>query len=100
MTISLINATRRIKIYNLPHQIYCRALGHCACMTSGDRMLSSSLTILAGATVTGIEEAVLHIPEVKRDIRKSLLRVRREKSNVDKPPAEKPKQKSSRKKGR
>ena len=79
MTITLINATRRMKVVNLPHASYCEALGTCACASGqGDRPTASSLTLPAGSTTPGLHEAVLQLPDVARDIRAGELRVRRE----------------------
>ena len=79
MTITLINATRRMKVINLPHASYCEALGSCACTAEGDsKRMAASLTLPAGSRMTGIHEAVLQLPDVARDIRAGELRVRRE----------------------
>lgn len=79
MTITLVNATRRMKTINLPHASYCEALGTCACTTGhGDRLTAASLTLCAGSTTPGLPEAVLQLPDVARDIRAGELRVRRE----------------------
>jgi len=79
MTITLINATRRMKVINLPHASYCEALGSCACVArSGSKPTAASLTLPAGSRTTGIHEAVLQLPDVARDIREGELRVRRE----------------------
>ena len=78
MTITLINATRRMKILNLPHETYCAALGACACVEVGGRRLASSLTLAAGTSTPDLDDAVLWLPDVARDIRAGELRVRRE----------------------
>ena len=79
MTVTLINATRRMKVINLPHDSYCEALGNCACATGiGSERTAASLTLPAGSRTTGIHEAVLQLPDVARDIRAGELRVRRE----------------------
>jgi len=79
VTITLINATRRMKVINLPHARYCEALGHCACAAgSGSKRTAASLTLPAGSRTTGIHEAVLQLPDVAHDIRAGELRVRRE----------------------
>ena len=81
MTITLINTTRRMKVINLPHDIYCAAAGKCACTPASGRAgrrIASSLTLPAGTATSGIDEAVLLVPEVARDVRAGDLRVRRE----------------------
>ena len=79
MTITLINATRRMKIINLPHASYCEALGDCVCMARSDgKPTAASLTLPAGSRTTGLHEAVLQLPDIARDIRAGELRVRRE----------------------
>ena len=75
--ITLINATRRMKVLNLPHASYCEARGACACTRSGDRRLASSLTLSAGAVLEGLDEAVLAVPQVLALVRAGELRVRR-----------------------
>ena len=81
MTITIINTTRRMKVINLPHDIYCAAAGKCACTPASGRAgrrIASSLTLPAGTATSGIDEAVLLVPEVARDVRAGDLRVRRE----------------------
>ena len=81
MTVTLINATRRMKVINLPHEIYCAARGSCACVAApgrGKRLVASSLTLPAGSSTGGLDEAVLLVPEVARDLRAGELRARRE----------------------
>lgn len=79
MTITLINATRRMKVINLPHASYCEALGTCACVASGgSKPTAASLTLPAGSRTTGLPEAVLQLPDVAHDIRAGELRVRRD----------------------
>lgn len=84
MTVTLINASRRMKVVNLPHDVYCAALGRCACVEIGrGRRVASSLTLPAGSATGGLDEAVLRVPDIARDVRAGELRVRREAS----PPA-------------
>ena len=79
MTVTLINATRRMKVINLPHESYCAALGTCACVPrNGARPVCSALTLAAGASASGLDDAVLRVPDVARDVRAGELRVRRE----------------------
>ena len=81
MTITIVNATRRMKIINLSHDIYCAAAGRCACtvvLGRGGRLIASSLTLPAGSITPGLAEAVLLVPEVARDVRAGELRLRRE----------------------
>ena len=79
MTITLINATRRMKVFNLPHQSYCAAIGACTCsLNDRGKLIASSLTLPAGSTTPGLHEAVLQLADVARDIRTGELRVRRE----------------------
>lgn len=81
MTITLINTTKRMKVINLPHDIYCAAAGKCACTAAAGRdgrRIGSSLTLPAGSITPGLDEAVLLEPEVARDVRAGELRVRRE----------------------
>ena len=89
MNITLINATRRMKVVNLPHEVYCEALGRCACGHGpGGRKLAASLTLPAGGATSDLDEAVLLAPDVARDVKAGELRVRRD------APAPKPKTKS------
>lgn len=80
MTITLTNATRRMKVINLPHDVYCAAADRCACCAParGGKPLPSALTLAAGVSAEGLDEAVLRVPEVARDLRAGELRVRRE----------------------
>jgi hypothetical protein len=81
VTITLINSTRRMKVINLPHAVFCAAAGACACLpplVRGGRRLASSLTLPAGSATTGLSEALLRVPEVARDLQSGELRLRRE----------------------
>ena len=54
MTMTLINRTGRMKVYNLPHKTYCAALGKCACTVIPGRngaRVCASLTLASGAEV-------------------------------------------------
>ena len=98
MTVTLINATRRMKVINLPHDSYCAALGTCACVPrDGARALCSALTLAAGASAPGLDDAVLRVPDVARDVRAGELRVRRE---VPPPKPSSPSPKAPRRSGR
>lgn len=92
-TITIKNQTRRMQVYNLPHDIYCAATGHCTCETvevitvvenpiTGDRSprtvtkyLPASVTLLAGAHWPGQPGDVLRIPEIQRAVARGTLRV-------------------------
>ena len=81
MTITLINTTRRMKVFTLPHDSYCAAAGGCACAQETGRegrRIASSLTLPADSVTHGLNEAVLLVPDVALDVRKGELRVRRE----------------------
>lgn len=97
MTITLINATRRITVINLIHDVYCEAKGTCVCGLQGGKRHARAVTIPAGESVADLDEAVLTLPDVIRAIRAGELRVRRQ------PPPPKPKtnsRKPSRRSGR
>ncbi len=75
MTVSLINMSRRCHVFVLAHEVYCAALGRCACRT-GTRRVASSLTIASGITVV-VEDAALAVPELVRAVREGSLSVKR-----------------------
>ena len=80
MTITLINRTGRMKVYNLPHQTYCKPLGKCACTKLPGRnsgQVCASLTLASGVEVDGVPEAVLQVKEISKDISSGALRVKR-----------------------
>jgi len=85
MTITLINASRRIAVINLVHDAYCKSLGSCVCSVQGAKRHARAVTIPAGESVADLDEAVLTLPDVIRAIRAGELRVRRQ------PPPAKPK---------
>lgn len=72
MTVTLINATRRMKVINLPHATYCAGLGACACDP-----FPAVLTLAAGESASGLDAAVLRVVDVAREVRSGELRVRR-----------------------
>lgn len=81
MNVTLINTTRRMKVLNLPHEVYCAALGRCACTRQpgrDGRCIPASLTLPALAEVSGLDGAVLKLPEVERALRSGELRLRYE----------------------
>ena len=78
MTITLTNTTRRMKVINLPHDVYCAAAARCACDSTRGRPTPSALTLAAGTSAQCLDEAVLRVPEIARDVRAGALRVRRE----------------------
>ncbi len=97
MSITLINATRRMTVINLVHDIYCEALATCVCTVTKGKRHARAVTIPAGESVSDLHEVMLTIPEVIRAVRAGDLRVRRQ------APAPKPKtnsRKPSRRSGR
>lgn len=78
--ISLMSATRRMKVFTLPHAEYCSALGRCVCVTlpgKQKRRVPSSLTIPAGARVEGLPQAMLAVKRVAQAVRQGELAVGR-----------------------
>lgn len=96
MAITLESKARQMQVFNLPHDIYCKAAGHCRCeeqlVTTLDenpltgertprsttRRIPASLTLLAGARTESIDEAVLKVPEIQHAIARGAIRVRTE----------------------
>lgn len=76
MNISLTNTSRRCLVFVLAHDVFCVASGRCRCAV-GARPIPTSLTLAAGATVDGLEEAVLAVPAVIRAIRDGALAANR-----------------------
>lgn len=78
MTVTLTNKTRRMKVYNLPHEVYCKALGKCACTFiagQNERRICSSLTIPANDKLEGVDDAALSVPEISADVRSGHIAV-------------------------
>ena len=103
MTITLINASRRIAVINLIHDLYCEATGTCVCTLQGGKRHPRAVTIPAGESVADLDEAVLTLPDVIRSVRAGDLRVRRQAPPPKSKPktnSRKPKQSSRRKKTR
>ena len=101
MNLSLTNTTRRMKVVNLPHDVYCAALGRCACTRQpgrDGRSVPTSLTLPAGAEVAGLDGAVRKLPEIDRAIRAGELRLRYEAPALpEEPPTPRPGRRASRK---
>lgn len=76
MTVSLANTSRRCLVFVLAHEVYCVANGRCRC-APGNRRVPTSLTIAAGVTIDGVDEAVLVVPAVIRAIRDGALAANR-----------------------
>ncbi len=73
MTVTLINNSGRIKVFTLTHDHYCKALGWCECAGN----IPGSLTIPAGARVTGLPKEVLEVPQIQKAIRARDILARR-----------------------
>jgi hypothetical protein len=91
MPVTLENRQRRMQVFNLPHESFCRA--QCACSElalvvigenprTGERapkhvvkQIPSSLTLLSRERRRGLPVAVLEVPEVKAAIRARAVRV-------------------------
>lgn len=76
MTVSLTNTSGRCLVFVLAHDVFCVANGRCRC-APGNRPIPTSLTIAAGVTIDGLDEAVLAIPAVIRAIRDGALAANR-----------------------
>ena len=101
MTITLSNASRRIAVINLIHDIYCEALGTCVCTETKGKRHTRAVTIPAGESIADLHETVLTIPEVIRAVRAGELRVRRQAPpSKPKTNSRKPTRRSGRKKTR
>ena len=68
MTITLINASRRIAVINLAHETYCKALGSCVCSVQGGKRHARAVTIPAGESVTDLDEAVRRLQDQDRRV--------------------------------
>ncbi len=80
MSITLINNTRRMKVFTLAHRWYCAVLGTCACTVIPGkevRRIAASLTLCAGAVAENLPEAVLKVPEIEAAVLRGALTVRR-----------------------
>ena len=76
MSIALTNTSRRCVVFVLAHDVFCVANGRCRC-APGARPIPTSLTLAAGVTLDGLEEAVLAVPAVIRAVRDGALTVNR-----------------------
>lgn len=102
MAILLKNKSKQQKVYNLPHQHYCKALGECACkplttrrpeqlpdgtvgIRETTRMIPTSLSLLAGER-RQVPDATLAVPEVQRDIDARVLGMVKVNEQADAPP--------------
>ena len=61
-TIDITNLTDRKKTFRLPHQDVCIKAGRCLCERN---MGSSALHIFAHKTVYGVNQAVMHAPDIQ-----------------------------------
>jgi hypothetical protein len=76
--IGLVNVSRRLAVFLLPHDSYCAATKRCSCDRRRDgRLLASALTLPAGARASELPEAVLDVPAIAAAIRAGDLRVER-----------------------
>ena len=80
MSVTIVNNTRRMKVFNLTHASYCDALGRCACTIlpgRAKRRVATSLTIPAGGEFKGLADAVLAVPEIARAVKAGQLTAKR-----------------------
>ena len=77
MTIQLHNNERRLHAFVLPHARICAAVGRCVCVEQEGRRFASSVTLPAGMQSPPLPDAVLHLPEVARLVKRGVLVVRR-----------------------
>ena len=89
MTVNLVNKTRRMKVFNLPHEIFCKSLGKCQCKRSSKHPIPMSLTIPAGQSIDGLAEPVVQIPEIARAVKRGELEVKEVKPSTNKKRSEK-----------
>ena len=71
MNVILINRTQRMKVFALPHDIYCEAQGRCGCgfdEQRGEAMVAPSVALLGGARSPELPAAVLRVPDVLRSM--------------------------------
>jgi hypothetical protein len=72
----LANVTDGRKTFVLPHDVYCAALGRCACIrTLRLNTKSPSVLSLAERQELVVARAVLSVPEIARAIRRGRLRL-------------------------
>lgn len=72
MTVTLTNRSGRLFVAVLAHELFCAAAATCHCTPPtkrGGLRVPSSLTILAGERLSGIDEAALVLPEVRAGLR-------------------------------
>ncbi len=78
MTVALISTARRLAVFVLAHDTYCKQLGRCACVLRRDGVpLAASLTVPARARVPELPDAVLAVPAIASAVRDGTLRVER-----------------------
>ncbi len=81
MTVTLINSTNRMRVFNLPHGTYCEALGKCTCTVlpgREKRRVPSSLTLPGKSKIKNLPEAVLAAPDVAKAVKAEILVVKAE----------------------
>lgn len=79
MSVTLTNTSGRLRVFILPHDTYCQALGGCDCgFTLGRpvRRLPTSVTLPVGIAVRDLPDAVLAIAEIGTAIRRGELLAR------------------------
>jgi hypothetical protein len=74
MSVVLTNLRSRLRAFVLAHEAYCAARGTCACALVRGRRIPSSLTLAAGVSAGGLDEAVLAVPEIARAVRAGEIR--------------------------
>ncbi len=92
MSVKLMNQSKRMQVFLLPHDEYCGPAGACNCVFRNDGVrLAGSLTIPVGAVVSDLPDAILAVTSVARAMGESTIRAerfsstRKPKEGADKP---------------
>ena len=99
---TLTNRLRRMLVFLLPHDEFCRAAGQCACSKTAGcnaRLVPTSLTLPALAT-TEAPDAVLSVAEVQRAIRQGAVTATTETKAATKETVPEPPERPQKKRGR
>ena len=90
--VTIINKTRRMRVFILPHESLCEALGQCRCNILGGRdqkRIASSLTIPAGGRVSGLPDTVLSVLAIEKARKIGDIAVVKDKTSSRKNPSSK-----------
>ena len=76
--ITIINKTKRLKVFLVPHVMICKAIGKCRCGNPSSCTKPrniASLTIPSGASISGLPGELATLPEIVHAVKRGDIEI-------------------------